>query len=237
MAKIRHDIYRDWLAVEMGADTEVATGTRQNRVDVLQSRSPALLYEVKYLPGGASYLIKGACGQLGSYQRQLGFEGDVGFLFVLSSDRLKRNSELAAIAAHRENGDLKGFSVRTVVERATFPDQYDVAGVSVPCTTQALLEHCQSIKRDWSMAHYLAPAHEAFLMAIADAYLYLAGRGRVISVNLAEADVPGGAGIMAMVHSTTGPLPLPLRAACNAWRRRTHHEWVSLPTLVGVSRY
>ena len=236
MASIRHDIYRDWLAVELAADAEVLTEMRQNRADVLRSGSPALLYEVKYLPGGASSRIKNAIGQLWSYRRQLNFEGDMGLLFVLNNNRLKRNSELAAIATHRDNGDLEGLSVRTAVERLSFPERYDVAGVSLSCATQSMLEHCQAIKQDWGMAGYLASQHEAFLMAIAQAYLQLQQRGSAISVELMDVETPGDAGIMAMVHSTTGSLPLRLRDACNAWRRLTHHEWVSLPTAVGVAR-
>lgn len=222
MDRVEH-ICRDYLAVSLGGETEVQS--LGDRIDVAV---PSLnqLIEVKG-PGLSPASFKAVPGQLLSYahewERQHGQWPSLRLHWVVSNNRLTRTAQLARIERHVHL--LNGIQVTTEV-MPPLPSQYEIAGraLATDRPVQTLTAMYDKVRMQFMVCEHLSAWNQQFLAELAQAIYPQCQRVTVESSGY-------GGGLVVYAMGGTGPQPVPIAAAIQAWLRQTHYRWWSVGVL------
>lgn len=228
---MQHNICRDYLAVELGGDTE--WGDCHDRADVAVLSVPGEVQEIIEVKSArmAVSRLKDAKGQADEYREQLaGGVCKLRLHWLLSGNRLIRNKQIKKIERYRESFDRWNIELTTEPERPT-PDHYEIAGVQFDLTApnEAIKNHLAMIREDVAISGHLSEAHHNFLLELARAVY--PGISRVTAEPIV---IHRRAGMLVYGHGSAS-FPVDMTAARREWLKLTHHRWWSVPTLVGVS--
>jgi hypothetical protein len=222
MDRVEH-ICRDYLAVSLGGQTEVQSDG--DRIDVAIPDAN-LLIEVKG-PGLSPAGFKAVPGQLLSYahewERQHGQRPSLRLHWVVSDNRLTRKAQLSRIERHQHL--LEGIQVTTEV-MPPLPSEYEIAGrpFSTDRPVHELTMMYEKTRAQFMVCEHLSSWNQQFLTTLAQAIYPQCQRVTVESGGY-------GGGLVVYAMGGTGPQPVPIAAAIQAWLRQTHYRWWSVGVL------